>query len=105
VAWGQGTAIWWARGDYAKQARADSWRKPSTSRLRVSGLRPRDDLIKQTIFVVDYRPELVPLILGAACTAGTAKGRGECARRRPGPFFAPGYLIEIEGHSPYPPRR
>jgi enamine deaminase RidA (YjgF/YER057c/UK114 family) len=62
----------------------------------------RDDLIKQTIFVVDYRPEIVPLIMGPLhtgtrrCAAGSLVG----VQAR----FAHGYLIEIEAVARIPGR-
>jgi enamine deaminase RidA (YjgF/YER057c/UK114 family) len=49
----------------------------------------RDDLIRQTIFVVDYRPEIVPLIMGALhagtlrCAASSLVGVQAAASRRP----------------------
>lgn len=51
-----------------------------------------DDVVKETIYVVDHRPELVPAIFGAL-------------RRGPAPastlvpvqaLFRPGFLIEVE---------
>jgi len=48
-------------GDYAKQA--EQIVRNLDIALASAGA-TRDDLIKQTIFVVDYRPEVVPLIMG-----------------------------------------
>ena len=54
----------------------------------------RDDLIKQTIFVVDYHSEIAPLIMGPLhagtlrCTASSLVGVQA--------LFATGYLMEIE---------
>ena len=78
-------------GDYAKQA--EQIVRNLDIALASAGA-TRDDLIKQTIFVVDYRPELVPLILGPL-HAGT---RRVAASALVGvqALFAPGYLVEIE---------
>ena len=78
-------------GDYAKQA-AQIVRNLDIA-LASAGA-TRDDLIKQTIFVVGYRPEIVPLIMGPLhagtrrCAASSLVGVQA--------LFAPGYLIEIE---------
>ena len=77
-------------GDYAKQA--EQIVRNLDIALASAGA-TRDDLIKQTIYVVDYRPEIVPLILrplhaGTRCAASSLVGVQA--------LFAPGYLVEIE---------
>jgi enamine deaminase RidA (YjgF/YER057c/UK114 family) len=78
-------------GDYAKQA--EQIVRNLDIALASAGA-TRDDLIKQTIFVVDYRPEIVPLIMGPLhagtrrCAASSLVGIQA--------LFAPGYLVEIE---------
>ena len=78
-------------GDHAKQA------EPIVRNLDIalaSTGATRDDLIKQTIFVVDYRPEIAPLIMGPLhartrrCAASSLVGVEA--------LFAPGDLVEIE---------
>ena len=77
--------------DYAKQA--EQIVRNLDIALASAGA-TRDDLIKQTIFIVDYRPELVPLIMGPLhagvrrCAASSLVGVQT--------LFAPGFLIEIE---------
>jgi len=78
-------------GDYAKQA--EQIVRNLDIALASAGA-TRDDLIKQTIFVVDYRPEIVPLIMRPLHT-----GTRRCAASSlvgVQALFAPGYLIEIE---------
>jgi len=78
-------------GDYAAQA--EQIVRNLDIALASAGA-TRDDLIKQTIFVVDYRPEIVPLIMGPLHT-----GTRRCAASSlvgVQALFAPGYLIEIE---------
>ena len=48
-------------GDFAEQAKQIA--RNLDIALASAGA-TRDDLIKQTIFVVDYRPEIAPLIMG-----------------------------------------
>jgi enamine deaminase RidA (YjgF/YER057c/UK114 family) len=51
-----------------------------------------DDVVKETIYVVDYRPELVPAIFGAL-----RRGRPPASTLVPvAALFQPGYLIEVE---------
>jgi enamine deaminase RidA (YjgF/YER057c/UK114 family) len=90
VAWDEdGNLV--GEGDYAKQA--EQIVRNLDIALASAGA-TRDDLIKQTIFVVDYRPEIVPLIMGPLhvgtrrCAASSLVGVQA--------LFAPGYLVEIE---------
>ena len=51
-----------------------------------------DDIVKETIYVVDYRPELIPVIFGAL-----RRGPAPASTLVPVPaLFQPGYLIEVE---------
>jgi len=51
-----------------------------------------DDVVKETIYVVDYRPELVPAIFQAL-----RRGAVPASTLVPVPaLFRPGYLIEVE---------
>jgi enamine deaminase RidA (YjgF/YER057c/UK114 family) len=84
-------------GDYAKQAEQVVHNLDIA--LAAAGT-TRDHLIKQTIYVVDYRPEVVPLIMGPL-HAGTRR----CAASAlvgVQTLFAPGYLIEIEAMARIP---
>lgn len=50
------------------------------------------DIVKETIYVVDYRPELVPAIFAAL-----RRGPAPASTLVPVPaLFQPGYLIEVE---------
>ena len=51
-----------------------------------------DDVVKETIYVVDYRPELVPAIFAAL-----RRGPAPASTLVPVPtLFQPGYLIEVD---------
>lgn len=66
--------------DYAKQAE-QIVRNLDVALASVGATRA--DLIKQTIYVVDRRPEIVPVIMGPV-HAGTRRGIGVVAARRHG---------------------
>jgi enamine deaminase RidA (YjgF/YER057c/UK114 family) len=68
------------KGDYAKQA--EQIVRNLDIALASAGA-TRDDLIKQTIFVVDYRPEIVPLIMGPLHTGRDGAQRARSPASRP----------------------
>lgn len=79
------------KGDHAAQA-AQIARNIHTA-LAAVGATPAD-IVKQTIYVVDYSPEVAPAIFAAL-----NKGRGTppAGTLIPVPaLYAPGYLIEVE---------
>lgn len=88
VAWDtNGTLV--GAGDHAAQATkiADN----ITALLAAAGA-TWDNVVKETIYVVDYRPELAPAILGAL-----RRGPAPASTLVPVPaLFQPGFLIEVE---------
>ena len=71
-------------GDYAAQAAKIA--QNITAALTAAGA-TWNDIVKETIYVVDYRPELVPVIFGAL-RRGPAPVRAAGRRRSPGPVRA-----------------
>ncbi|BBH71765.1 hypothetical protein ACTI_84500 [Actinoplanes sp. OR16] len=84
-----GQVAWGAQGDHAAQAGQIA--ENITIALSAVGA-TWDDVVKETIWVVDYRPELLPGIVGAL-----RRGSPPASTLVAVPaLFAPGYLIEVE---------
>ena len=88
VAWdAEGNLV--GAGDHAAQAAKVA--ENITTALKAAGA-TWDDVVKETIYVVDYRPELVPEIFQAL-----RRGPVPASTLVPVPaLFQPGYLIEVE---------
>jgi enamine deaminase RidA (YjgF/YER057c/UK114 family) len=87
VAWDEAGNL--VEGDHAAQAATVA--ANITTALAAVGA-TWDDIVKETIYVVDYRPELIPAIFGAL-----RRGPAPASTLVPVPaLFRPGYLIEVE---------